>query len=206
MENQMYKSSISLNDFAEEIQSELEISPVVSKAAVVRIVNAVEQLLYSEIINEIRKADVSVSDGRAKLSEIEVSEGEDVVNSYDVIRVFDGRQELGFATPDDAYVMNETSTFGIYDGENISVCGVDPDRITVFYKVRPVPKSLELEKICPDVLHIPDKFIELFASRIRGELCKLAGDDGQATKWLNDYNTFLEDFRIFASKRAGVDV
>ena len=202
----MYKSSISLNDFAEEIQNELELSPFVSTSSIVRIVNSVEQLLYSEIINEIRKADVDVTDGRASLSGIEVSEGEDTVNAYDVIRVFDDRRELAFATSDDAYVMNKKGAFGIFDGDSLSLYGVDADRITVFYKVRPVPKSVEYDKITPDVLNVPEKFTEMFASRLRGEFCKIAGDDGQAAKWLNDYNTYLEDFRIFASKRAGVDV
>jgi hypothetical protein len=51
--------------------------------------------------------------------------------------------------------------------------------------------------ISPDTLRLPDSFSELMASRLRGELCKLMGDDNQSAKWLNDYNTYLDDFRQY---------
>jgi hypothetical protein len=38
-------------------------------------------------------------------------------------------------------------------------------------------------------------------ARIRGEVYKLAGDDDNAAKWLNDYNTQLESFKLWASER-----
>ena len=44
---------------------------------------------------------------------------------------------------------------------------------------------------------LPVEFIELAKCKLRGEGYKLMNDDGQAAKWLNEYNMLLENFKAY---------
>ena len=48
---------------------------------------------------------------------------------------------------------------------------------------------------------LPYEWLELVMSKLRGEAYKIANDDGQAAKWLEDYNAQLSSFTEWARKR-----
>lgn len=72
-----------------------------------------------------------------------------------------------------------------------------PDKITVMYCVRPAPKSKDLTG--DETVKVPAEFIDLVASRLRGEAYKLSNEDALAAKWLNDYNVLLEAFKAWVA-------
>jgi hypothetical protein len=48
---------------------------------------------------------------------------------------------------------------------------------------------------------LPPEFIDLISSRVRGEIYKIVNEDGLSAKWLSDYNSQLENFKIWAMSR-----
>jgi hypothetical protein len=41
----------------------------------------------------------------------------------------------------------------------------------------------------------------MLAARLRAEAYKIANEDGQAGKWMQDYNAQLETFGVWAARR-----
>ena len=201
----MFSSKLSLNTLVNQIQNELAISPKVPLETVISIINNVEQLIYSEIIKEERKSELMPDNhGLCRLTDIEVGSGEDTPRVSDITQIFSSdRREFIKQTESQSFIMNKRPSYVAHAPHELYIYDTDNTNgpITVFYIARPAPKVLEGASIFPDVIYLPDEFTSLIASRIRGELLKIVGDDTQATKWLNDYNTYLDDFSNFISKR-----
>ena len=44
---------------------------------------------------------------------------------------------------------------------------------------------------------LPYEFVELVRCKLRGEAYKLMNDDGQAAKWLSEYDVLVENFKTY---------
>lgn len=202
----MFYSSVSANILARDIESELNIAPHFPASTFAGIINSVEQLLYSEIIREIKGGGSYkiCADGVIDLSKIPVGEDEDNVKCTDVTRI--RLYTVGIYTDlvrldaDEAEINGYNHFYTVMSPDKVLVNKSYVD-FTVFYIVRPKPKTVYGDSLIPDRIYLPDEFIPLLSARIRGELCKLIGDDNQAAKWLNDYNTYLDDFTLFINGR-----
>lgn len=202
----MFYSSVSANILARDIESELNIAPHFPASTFAGIINSVEQLLYSEIIRETKGVDCEkmCSRGVIDLSKIPVGEDEDNVKCTDVTRIKLSTEgiytDLIRLDADEAEINGYKYYYTLHSPDKISV-PKDYIDFTVFYVVRPKPKTVYGDSLISDRIYLPDEFIPLLSARIRGELCKLIGDDNQAAKWLNDYNTYLDDFTLFINGR-----
>ena len=59
---------------------------------------------------------------------------------------------------------------------------------------------LDLDRLSAAIA-LPDEFIEIAASRLKGEAYRAANEDVLAAKWLADYNQRLEAFQNWCDRR-----
>ena len=74
------------------------------------------------------------------------------------------------------------------------------ERLDCVYLVRPAARTAEGEDA---PLALPEEFVELAAAKLRGEACRLAGEDALCAKWFSDYNAKLESFAAWCDRRRG---
>ena len=197
----MYDSGIKCSDFINSIIGETDISVEVSNASWYRWLSAVEQFVYTEIVNECKSFSVNygdLTDNKIPLSDISVATQYAAVCYDDVTEVYADDAQLeksgvkgikDFADKDLYYTD--------YNGNIIISTSDVPETITVIYRLKPLIKS---ESSTANV-YLPIEFVDMAAARLRGEAYKIANEDGLAGKWLADYNTQLESFKVWAEKR-----
>ena len=84
-----------------------------------------------------------------------------------------------------------------YNGNLVLSLTEVPNKITVIYRLRPILKT----EASNYNVAVPAEFLDMVSARLRGEAYKIANEDGLAGKWLADYNTQLESFKVWAEKR-----
>jgi hypothetical protein len=196
----MFDSGISVKSFIQDIKSEADIAPDITDAKYISWINALEQVLYSDIILEQRKADISVSDSEGeyiKKVPIKKVENEADVRFEDIISVFKGETQL---------IKTSLLSGGIFNDCWFNNGGVlwvnttfknEDDTITVFYHVRPAEKSSANE----EVINLPAEFMDLMYSYVRAEAYKYANEDALSAKWQAEYNARLEIFKAWVDAR-----
>lgn len=192
----MYRCGITAKEMIESVKSETDIVVPISDLRLCSWINAVEQTLYSDIINDMRKVSVTPTDGNTiNISGIAHPDTESGIRYEDVLKVIADGEELLPVT----LISSEAILTNRYweDGDNIRYDyyeGTKPNSIEIIYTARPRLKSTSTlgDEIC-----IPNEFSELIASRLRGEMYKLANNDALSKKWLDTYNAYLEDFKVW---------
>ena len=200
----MFDSGIKASKLIEQIKSEADIAPDITEESYIQWLNAVEQLLYSEVIQEQKTYTYSIdspliktNNGTIIVCDLPASNGEARVRFEDLHAVFVGDMQLikttltsGHVFPNSYYKVD--NQLGIHLGEEMN-------GIKVIYKVRPVPKT---EATYGDLnVMVPTEFIDLVKAKLRGEAYKVANEDDVAAKWLNDYNVLLETFKLWLSEK-----
>ena len=202
----MYDSEVTTADFINGIKDEIDIASVVPDSAFVRWLNTVEQTVYTELIREMRLVHMVVDchDGDDTpsfyLSDItpEYDEGEVIFD--DIVKAYVDGIEL-----DRVSLISGTAfdNIGMYykNGDRVMVKTLVPaTEVSVIYVVRPVKKAIENGELPDETVKLPAEWLEIAASRLRGEAYKLVNDDNLSAKWLNDYNTCLEQFKVWLKK------
>ena len=201
----LYDSAVTTADFILGLRDELDIASIIPDSAFIRWLNTVEQTVYTELIREMRSVHLTVDyvDGDTpsfSLSDIVPSDGEDPVIFDDILKVYVDGIEL------DRVSLISGTTFdnlGMYyvDGGRVMVKTLVPaSEVTVIHVVRPAKKAVENGELPRETVKLPAEWLEIAASRLRGEAYKLANDDNLAAKWLNDYNLYLEQFKVWLTK------
>ena len=201
----LYDSAVTTANFILGLRDELDIASIIPDSAFIRWLNTVEQTVYTELIREMRSVHLTVDyvDGDTpsfSLSDIVPSDGEDPVIFDDILKVYVDGIEL------DRVSLISGTTFdnlGMYyiDGGRVMVKTLVPaSEVTVIHVVRPVKKAVENGELPIETVKLPAEWLEIAASRLRGEAYKLANDDNLAAKWLNDYNLYLEQFKVWLTK------
>ncbi len=202
----MYDSAVTTADFIAGIRDEIDIAAIVPDTAFVRWLNTVEQTVYTELIREMKLVHIAVdyADGddvpSFLLSDIAPSDGEEQAIYDDIIKVYDSGIEL------DRVSLISGLTFdnlGMYymNGDRVMVKTIIPaTEVSVIYVVRPVKKAVINGALPNETVKLPAEWLEIAASRLRGEAYKMANDDNLAAKWLNDYNLYLEQFKVWLQK------
>ena len=196
----MFDSGISVKSFIDDIKSEADIAPDITDAKYISWINALEQVLYSDIILEQRKADIAVSDSEGeyiKKVPIKKVENEADVRFEDIISVFKGDTQL---------IKTSLLSGGIFDDCWFNNGGAlwvnttfknEDNKITVFYHVRPAEKSgADGENIM-----LPAEFMDLMYSYVRAEAYKYANEDALSAKWQVEYNARLDTFIAWINAR-----
>jgi len=191
----MYDSGKTIASLIAEINSEADIAIDMPDTTYLRIINAFQQLIYSEFIEDYRSATIT-SSGNIALSGITVGTGEAAVKYDDIIKVYAGDNEL---TKSGVITSISIPDKDIYYGSGTSVIIVSMsayETVKVVYRARPA-----ISAAVTDNVYVPYEWLELLAAKVRGEIYKIANEDNLAAKWLADYNTQLESFKAWAAKK-----
>lgn len=196
----MFDSGISVNLFIKDIKSEADIAPDITDTKYISWINALEQVLYSDIIREQRKADIDVSNSIGEyIKKVPITKGENEadVRFEDIISVFKGETQLiktsllSGGIFNDSWFNNGSALWVNTTFENVN------NTITVFYHVRPAEKSgADGENIM-----LPAEFMDLMYSYVRAEAYKYANEDALSAKWQAEYNARLEIFKAWIDAR-----
>lgn len=200
----MYNSGITALELMNSVKKEADISYPISDETLLRTINTVEQFIYTEILKEHVKQEFAnlSSDVQfaIELAEINVPEGVSLPIFDDIIHVFANEDEVErsgisgvFNFPDKNLYYNN------YDGKiTLSLCE-SPDIVTIIYRLRPALKTANNANSA--IIALPVEFVELIAAKMRGEMYKIANEDGLSAKWLSEYNVQLENFKVWAAER-----
>ena len=196
----MFDSKITVASFISDIKSEADIAPDITDTKYISWINALEQVLYSDIIREQRKVDIAVPDSEGEyIHKVPFEEGKNEadVRFEDIISVFKGETQL---------IKTSLLSGGIFNDcwfNNGGVLWVNTtfenvnNTITVYYHVRPAEKSSANE----EVINLPAEFMDLMYSYVRAEAYKYANEDALSAKWQAEYNARLEIFKAWVDAR-----
>lgn len=197
----MFDSGISVKDLIEELNTEVDISLDIPNKTYVTWLNALQQMLYTEVIQEQKKKAIkSPFVSPVSISSIEVETIENKPRFEDIIAVY----------ADDIQLIKSTVASGVIfpntfykDNNNIGInLEKEPENLTVVYVVKPSLVEVSEKDVIDDAnVMMPIEFIDLVKAKLRGEAYKLANEDNLAAKWLNDYNTLLETFKVWMAEK-----
>lgn len=182
-----------------------DISVDVSDEEMLLWLNAMEQRLYSEIVREERMASIEEpeKDERITLSTIAHNEDEDAVSARDIVSVEADGAELERVSGGGGLIWHVGERPAWYDdGVSITI-SLDrkPEELKIAYVVRPALFTMENKDTA--FVHMVPEFLPMMVSRLRGELYRMANEDGLAAKWLSDYNQELNTFVEWAARHFG---
>ena len=195
----MFDSGIKAKNLIDQIRDEADIAYPISDASFIIWLNALEQLLYTELIREQNEVSVSVGDvPTVNLGSESHSSDENTMRFEDIHAVYAGETQLILSTvASESIFPNTYYKIGNNIGLNVKD-GVSSVLIVYFVK----PKLKTADNISTTNVMLPVEFIDLAKAKLRGEAYKLANEDGLAAKWINDYNTLLEVFKTWLSGKA----
>ncbi len=194
----MFDSGIKASALINQIKDEADIAVPVSDESYVLWLNSLEQLLYTELIREQGK--IEISDTEASVLNIEainVPSGENAVRFEDIYTIYADKTQLIFSTAASGVIFPDTYyKIGNNIGLNLKKA---PEKIVIIYYVKPVLKTVS--DISAKNVMLPIEFIDLAKAKLRGEAYKLVNEDALSAKWLNDYNILLETFKTWLSEK-----
>ena len=194
----MFDSGIKASALIEQIKDEVDIAVPIADESYVSWLNALEQLLYTELIQEQGKIEIKSFGGSViDIDSLDVPMGEEEIRFEDIHAVYADRVQLICSTVASGVIFSDTY---YKNGNNIGVnLKHNPEKITIIYYVKPELKTLD--NINTKNVMVPVEFIDLVKSKLRGEAYKVANEDGIAAKWINDYNVLLETFKAWLSDK-----
>lgn len=194
----MFDSGIKAAALIEQIKKEADIAIPVPDSSYILWLNALEQLLYTELIREQGKIELSnVSDSVIDIDTLSVPGGEGSVRFEDILAIYADRTQLIRSTVASGSIFPDTY---YKTGNNIGLnLAFQPERIKLIYLIKPELKTAD--NINARNIMLPVEFIELVKAKLRGEVYKLVNEDSIAAKWINDYNILLETFKAWLSAK-----
>ena len=213
----MFDSGILVKDLIDELKNtEVDIALDIPNATYVSWLNALQQLLYTEVIKEQREyrsePEVQVENilfatgeeiGLFRLSRIKPSTKENKPMFEDIHAFYIDKTRLIKSSVDSGVVF--PNTFFKYEndiGYNFNGLN-DGTKERIIYYVKPALVKVDDNDVINDVnVMVPVEFIDLVKSKLRGEAYKLVNEDGIAAKWLNDYNVQLETFKAWINEKS----
>lgn len=195
----MYDSNVSVKGVIAMLESEVDIRGTLDDGAIARWISSLEQLLYTDIIKDYRSVSVTFDGEEFNIDATSTPDGCRKITFDDIVKVYDETDELVKCSPIAAHQFSEEKAIYWHEG-NVCYAKLLRDSVTelrVIYRARPSIKGGD----SVDTVKVPYEWLEMILSKVRGEAYKIAGDDAQAAKWLNDYNTQLEQFKAWVAER-----
>lgn len=201
----MFDSRIKAADLIRQIKDEADISYPLPDISYIMCLNSLEQLLYTEVIQEQGKTELCKTD-------TDTTDTSEIFIETEKLSVPTGESKLRFEDiytiyADDTQLIKTTVTSGeiflgtYYKLRNGIAMNLrkEPDKLKFIYIVRPELKTEE--NYASLTVKIPAEFIDLAKAKLRGEAYKIANEDSLAAKWLNDYNILLETFKLWITNK-----
>ena len=189
----MFGSTCTAAALLDGVIEELALLTPPSRTALRDALNECLTRLYTEIIREERRAYATPNGLRVMLASLSTPSGCASVREEDISSAWSGDRQLRFLPPT-MLSLGGTGYYTLQDGALILSDAADGDRLAIDYIARPLRFTAENED---DTIPFPEEFLSLLRCRVRGEGCRLAGEDTAAAKWLGEYNTALSEFRLW---------
>lgn len=193
----MYNSGIPFSRVFELLSDDIDISRDINSSHIVRWICSIEQLLYSDIIKDYRTCEITMSGNSFSEGSLSAGDDEKKPTFDDIVKVYVGATELVRTSVIGAYQFQNDLPIYWYDGKDIQIRTTDSvKKVTVIYKTKP-----DTDPNYERSIKIPYEWFDIVLAKVRGEAYKLAGDDTQAAKWLGDFNSQLESFKVWCAER-----
>lgn len=192
----MFDSGIKASALIEQIENEADIAIPIAKESFVSWLNALEQLLYTELIQEQGKIELNGVNGSViGIDTLNVPNGENAVRFEDIHTIYADQAQLIESTVASGVIFPDTYyKIGVDIGLNLKK---QPEKVKIIYFVKPELKTTG--NIGTTNVMIPVEFIDLAKAKLRGEAYKVANEMELSAMWLNDYNVLLETFKAWLS-------
>lgn len=192
----MFDSGIKASALIEQIENEADIAIPIAKESYVSWLNALEQLLYTELIQERGKIELDGVNGSViGIDTLNVPNGENAVRFEDIHTIYADQTQLIESTVASGVIFPDTYyKIGNDIGVNLKK---EPEKVKIIYFVKPKLKTTD--NISTLNVMIPVEFIDLAKAKLRGEAYKVANEGELAAMWINDYNVLLETFKAWLS-------
>lgn len=192
----MFDSGIKASALIEQIENEADIAIPIAKESYVSWLNALEQLLYTELIQEQGKIELDGVNGSViGIDTLNVPNGENAVRFEDIHAIYADQTQLIESTVASGVIFPDTYyKIGNDIGVNLKK---EPEKVKIVYFVKPELKTTD--NISTKNVMIPVEFIDLAKAKLRGEAYKVANEGELAAMWINDYNVLLETFKAWLS-------
>ena len=197
----MFDSGISVKSLIEELNEEVDIALDIPDTAYAGWLNSLQQLLYTEIIKEQKKAVVELPESGVISLSSPFETDENRTRFEDIHAIYANGIQLKKTTLTSGEIFPNT----FYKTNNDVGINATPTpaEIEIIYFVKPALVTCNTHKNVNDAsVMVPIEFIDLVKAKLRGEAYKLANEDGIAAKWMNDYNTLLETFRAWIAEKS----
>lgn len=195
----MFNSGIKAKDLIAQIVDEADVAYPISNQNYIQWLNALEQLLYTEVIQEQGEIEFTGDFNLPiAIDTLDVPDGENAVRFEDIHAMYADKTQLIESTVASGVIFPDTY-YKIQNNIGLNLKNT-PEKLKIIYYVRPALKTVDTsDNISEENVMLPVEFIDLAKSKLRGEAYKLANEDSIAAKWLNDYNVLLETFKMWLS-------
>lgn len=191
----MFNSGKSVSELITELKEEVDVAVEIPTSTYLLWLSIIEQLCYSEFIKEQRELTISNPTLTINIKELTVSDEEEPIRFEDIYAVYADDVQLMKTTLANGRVFSDTFYKHNDDlGLNIPY---QTRELKVIYIARPKVKTTEEGNVM-----MPIEFIDMVKAKMRGEAYKLVNEEELASKWLNDYNSMLENFKAWCDNRA----
>ena len=197
----MLHSTTTAAQIIETARGNTDISFEVTDAEMLLWLNALEQLLYSDVIRFQRRvtAENPAKDALIRYDSFVYAEDESQMEARDVLSVAADGIELDRVSAGwgQMWLAGQRPVwYPDTDGIRLSL-DKSPELLEIAYTVR--PKLFTEDAMDTDTIHIAPEFLPMVIANLRGNLYHVANENALAAQWFGDYNTQLETFKAWCA-------
>lgn len=166
-------------------------------------INELLQLLYSDIIREENICECSSDLAEFSLLDAPVSENERSISFESISKLYANGRLLTKSNISRAGIFPDIF-YKIPDEKPVGKIGFSTDiapvyNLKIYYYFRPCiyTKNEEDTNGCLNKIPLPYEWTGLLLSKVKGEIYKIANEDGLSAKWLGEFNNLLENFKAW---------
>lgn len=199
----MFSASLTVGDLIDEVIDSVGLYTAHDRSVYLDTFNECISRLYTELIREVHSISATPLSSQVILASLAPQVGAADLRGSDIVGVQAGKKPLRYLPPARFSLCSKNDCVYTLKGDVLLLAYPTTlgNTVSIFYLIRPTVYSATQEGVR---IPFPDEFLPLLRARLRGEGYRLANEDTLAAKWLGEYNTLLEEFRLWlASTTAG---